>query len=82
MAGQSLLYDPRFHTFQSWACLMVEQYAGQQLQIPNDDTDWKDWGDGLFNIGLFANEGTPRPREFENWEDWVAAMIGSINAGV
>ena len=40
----SLVYDPRYHTFQSWASLMCEAYAGQQLQIPSDNEDeWKSW---------------------------------------
>ena len=51
-----LVYDPRFHTFESWACLMVEQYAAQQLAIPDANTDWKLWGDGLKAIDVFTND--------------------------
>jgi hypothetical protein len=32
--SQPLLYDPRYHTFESWASLMCEQYAANQLEIP------------------------------------------------
>ena len=39
----ALVYDPRYHTFESWAALMVEQYAGQQLQNPYASSDWKEW---------------------------------------
>jgi hypothetical protein len=42
-----MIYDPRYHTFDSWACLMVEQYAGQQLAIPDPSTDWREWGHRL-----------------------------------
>jgi hypothetical protein len=45
--SQPLLYDPRYHTFESWASLMCEQYAANQLEIPNEHTDWKMWGNGL-----------------------------------
>jgi hypothetical protein len=31
----NLAYDPRYHTFESWASLMCEQYAAQQLAIPD-----------------------------------------------
>jgi hypothetical protein len=44
MAGP-LVYDPRYHTFESWAALMVEQYAANQLEIPTPYTDWKSWGE-------------------------------------
>ena len=37
----AVIYDPRFHTFNSWASLMVEAYGGQQLAIPGDEDEWK-----------------------------------------
>jgi hypothetical protein len=77
--AQAEVYDPRYHTFESWACLMVELYAEQQLEIPNAQTDWKAWGDGLLAIGLFGNEAVPIPAQFENWFDWAAALAGTIN---
>ena len=52
-----LVYDPRYHTFNSWASLMCELYAAQQLSIPTDSTDWHQWGNGLLAIDVFANEG-------------------------
>lgn len=76
---EALVYDPRYHTFVSWASLMCEQYAAQQLSIPDNKTDWREWGDGLFTIGIFATEGTPRPSEFENWDDWASAMLAAVN---
>ena len=78
--AQQLVYDPRFHTFVSWACLMVELYAEQQLEIPNETTDWKSWGRGLLAIGFFANEAVPIPDQFEQWDDWAAALMGAMNA--
>lgn len=77
--SQPLVYDPRFHTFESWAALMVEQYAGQQLEIPNPQTDWKLWGDGLKGIDVFANEAIPRTENFDDWSDWAAALLAAIN---
>jgi hypothetical protein len=44
LMAQAEIYDPRFHTFESWASLMVELYAEQQLEIPTAATDWKQWG--------------------------------------
>ena len=77
-----ILYDPRYQTFQSWASLLVEQFASNQLEIPNDSTDWKLWGDGLKAIDIFANEAVPSTSTFENWEDWASALLLAVNSGV
>lgn len=55
----ALVYDPRYHDFQSWAALMCEAYAGQQLAIPSQQTDWREWAAGLKAIDVFANEAYP-----------------------
>ena len=40
MAQPALVYDPRFHTFESWSSLMCEAYAPQQLQIGVTEENW------------------------------------------
>ena len=77
--AQALVYDPRYHTFESWASLMCEQYAAQQLEIPTADTDWKGWGNGIKAIVVFTNEAIPSTENFDNWYDWAAALLGTIN---
>ena len=77
-----LVYDPRFQTFESWASLMCEAYAGQQLAIPNAKTDWKEWAAGLKAIDIFTNEGIPGPYIYEDWQEWAAALVGAINQKV
>ncbi len=77
-----LVYDPRFHTFESWASLMVEQYAANQLSIPTPQTDWKEWGAGLKAIDVFTNEAIPGPDPYDNWFDWASALLASINPQV
>lgn len=74
-----IIYDPRFHTFESWASLMVELYAAQQLEIPTAQTDWKKWGNGIKAIDVFTNEGIPNTDEYDNWQDWAAALVNAIN---
>jgi hypothetical protein len=74
-----LVYDPRFHTFESWACLMVEQYAAQQLAIPDGNTDWKLWGNGLKAIDVFTNEAIPDTDDYNDWFDWAAALLSAVN---
>lgn len=82
VAPVALVYDPRYHTFESWASLMCELYAQQQLETPNPSTDWKGWAAGLRGIDVFANEGTPDPYLFEDWMDWAQALVGAVNPSV
>jgi len=77
-----LVYDPRFHTFDSWASLMVEQYAANQLSIPTPQTDWKEWGAGLKAIDVFTNEAIPGPDPFDDWFDWASALLAAVNPQV
>ena len=75
----ALVYDPRHHTFESWASLMCELYAGQQLEIPDAKTDWKSWGNGLKAIDVFTNEGIPSPWVFNEWHEWAEEVVNAIN---
>lgn len=77
----ALIYDPRYQTFESWASLMCELYAVQQLSIPDASTDWKEWAAGLKGIDVFNNEAVPSPYEFDDWQDWAAALVGAVNPG-
>jgi len=58
---------------------MCELYAAQQLEIPNENTDWKIWGNGINAIDVFSNEAIPHTDNFENWFDWAAALVGAVN---
>lgn len=78
----ALIYDPRYHTFESWACLMVELYGTQNLQIPDANTDWKDWGSGLKAIDVFTNEAIPGPYQFNDWQEWAEAVVNAVNPAV
>ena len=79
MSGPALIYDPRGHTFESWAALMVELYAAQQLEVPTALTDWQLWGEGLKAIDVFTNEAIPGTRNFANWFDWAEALVNAVN---
>lgn len=76
------IYDPRYHTFESWASLMCEQYAANQLEIPSASTDWRQWGNGLKAIDVFTNEAVPNTDQFNDWSAWAAALLASINPRV
>ena len=78
----ALIYDQRYHTFESWSSLMVEAYAGQQLQIGVPEAQWKDWAFGLMAIDLFQNNALPSPNLFEDWRDWVDSIRNAVNQKV
>ena len=78
----NLVYDPRYHTFESWASLMCEQYAAQQLCIPDASTNWQDWASALKAIDVFANEGIPGPFIYNDWQEWAEALVNSVNPSV
>jgi len=77
-----MVYDPRYHTWDSWSSLMVEAYAGQQLAIGVPEEQWRDWADGINAIDIFTNEAIPRSKGFDNWQDWAAALVGAVNEKV
>lgn len=75
----ALVYDPRYHTWESWASLMCEAYAAEQLAINTPEEAWQEWASGLKLIDTFANEGIPGPYIYENWYDWAQALVGAVN---
>ena len=77
MSDIALVYDPRYHTFESWSSLMCEAYSTQQLAIP--DGDWQTWAASLKAIDVFSNEAIPGPYVYDNWQDWAAAVVNAIN---
>jgi len=51
------------------------------LSIPNAQTDWKQWAEGLKAIDIFTNEGIPGPMPFNEWQDWATAFVNAVNSG-
>lgn len=82
MSLPAFVYDPRGHDFVSWASLMCEAYAAQQLVIPNQSTDWTAWAEGLKAIDVFTNEGIPGPRGFSDWQSWAQELVNAVNSRV
>lgn len=76
----ALVYDPRNHTFESWASLMCEAYASQQLAIPNGDTNWQDWAAGMCGIDIFASQGFPSPYQTAEWDTWAEHAVNIVNS--
>ena len=79
MSNVALVYDPRGHTFDSWASLMCELYSTQQLEIPTPFTNWKLWGNGIRAIDVFANEAIPMTDNFDDWQEWAEELVNAVN---
>ena len=79
MANVALVYDPRGHTFDSWASLMCELYAAQNIEITSPFTDWKLWGNGIRAIDVFANEAIPMTDNFPDWQQWAQELVNAVN---
>lgn len=75
-----LVYDPKYHTFESWSALMIEGYAAQQLQMNVSEENWYEFAAGMMAIDIFQNESLPSPYLFENWQDWAQALVGAVNS--
>lgn len=76
-----VIYDPRYMQFSDWASLMCEQFAPQQLSIPTDENEWKDWAAGLLAIDVFTNQAIPNPYQFDDWQLWASALVNVMNGG-
>ena len=75
----AVVYDPRYHSWDSWASLMCEAYGTQQLAIPDGEENWKGWAAGFKGIDLFANHAVPDPYEFEDWQLWALAVVNQVS---
>jgi len=76
-------YDPRGMSWDKYCALMAELFADQQLGVLPEE-QWREWVDGMVNIGYFSQSGAPDWRAFNTWQDWAEHMVGimSIEATV
>jgi hypothetical protein len=65
-----------------WADLMVEQFAANQLDIPTEDTDWRDWARALNAIDVFVTQAVPSPDIYDNWVDWAFSLMNCMDNNV
>lgn len=75
----SVVYDPRYFTWDDWASLMCETYAAQNLEIPNGEGNWQGWAAGFSGIDLFAKAGIPNPYQFGDWRDWASSVVNTLS---
>lgn len=61
---------------------MVELYGTQNLIIPDERTDWKEWASGLKAIDVFTNEAIPGPYQFDDWQEWAQQVVNAVNPAV
>jgi len=76
-----IVYDPRYHTFQSWSALMCEAYADQQLMISDNEDDWLKWAERFIGVQSLSKEGLPMPTMYDHWSKWATALVNSVSNG-
>lgn len=76
------VYDPRGLDFKYWASLMCELFADQNLMIPSDNTDWREWAYGMAGNGYFGAYNVPLPSSAETWDEWAIRVFeANIDTG-
>jgi len=78
--GESNLiaYDPRGMTWDQYNRLMYELFGSNQLGTV-EESNWRQWVDGMNGIGYFVQSGMPDHRPYENWQDWAKAVAGIMS---
>lgn len=71
-------YDPRGMSWDKYCALMCELFADQQLGVLPEE-QWREWVDGMVNIGYFAQSGAPDWRAFDTWQDWAQHLVGIMD---
>jgi hypothetical protein len=56
---------------------MAELFAANQLGTIAEK-DWRLWADAIAGIGYFTQAGCPDSRGFAKWQDWAAAITGTM----
>lgn len=80
MSGVALVYDPRYHTWDSWTSIMCELYSTQNLMMPVPESEWKEWANGLKAIDVFTNEAIPDATVFDSWFEWAETLVNAVNS--
>jgi hypothetical protein len=73
-----IIYDPRGMTWDQYNKLMEELFAGQQLGHV-DETNWRQFADGMNGIGYFVQSGIPDHRACATWQEWAQMMVGIMS---
>jgi hypothetical protein len=57
---------------------MAELFAPQQLGTVTEDR-WREWADAMAGNGYFMSSNIPDTRNFDNWQDWAASLVGIMS---
>ena len=74
-AQGNIVYDPRYHTFESWASLMCEANANHGLISDVVEDNWLEWAEQFINVTDIAKDGAISPSIFVTWDGWATALL-------
>lgn len=66
--------------FRRWASELQVDYSTEDVPLPPDEKDWKQWAQRLVERNVFQNDQIPNPLGFENWQDWAIRVVQVLNA--
>lgn len=76
MNNEPILPFPQGLSFENWAALVCEQYAGQGVQDPVSEANWQEWARYLLYVPALAF--IPDPSGFKSWKDWASRTVGTF----
>ena len=65
-------------TWENWNGNMLHYFGEEPLPYVSEE-NWVSFADSMVSLSTFSSYAIPRGEEFENWQDWVEAVILTVN---
>ena len=75
---QSIPFIATDNNWESWNGNMLH-YFGQEPLPRVEENNWTEFAYVMSGLPTFASYGVPSPDGFQNWQDWVSAVISMVN---
>lgn len=73
------MVSPIGMTFQAWASTLFIDFSSENVPIPPDEKNWKDWAQVLVARNIFNNADIPSPYMFDDWQVWAMRVRQAVN---
>lgn len=54
-----------------WAQSLVIDFSSDNVVLLTDESEWKEWGNGLVQEDSFSNNGAPATHAYSDWQTWA-----------
>lgn len=62
-----------------WFCSLTVDFPSENIQIPNNDEDWRIPGDFLGNSLFFSSKGIQSTLKYSTFEEWAIDAYNALN---